>query len=276
MKDNVNATFRMKPKTIYKYYNISEISLLNLKKHIFYMSSPLLFNDPYDCAISTVLTELSTDDLIEIKNDFLESDKTDRFKDALRNLSNDAFRAILNDGMYKALNANKEHFSNTRGVCCFSEIKDGLLMWAHYSSGYKGFCLEFCTDTEPFTKLKQVKYVENMPKIDYGRFLTQNDGSFVDDLYCTKSKIWEKEKEWRILHNVAGTTYGYKSECLKAIYFGPKMDEQYREILCVIIQEQSPHVKFFQGELSKDEFKIIFKEFGFISYIKAKGLGLKQ
>ena len=76
----------------------------------------------------------------------MKSDKSDRFKEVLRTISNDAFRTLLNDGMYKALNANKEHFSNTRGVCCFSEIKDGLLMWAHYSSGYKGFCLEFCTD----------------------------------------------------------------------------------------------------------------------------------
>lgn len=33
-----------------------------------------------------------------------------------------------------------------RGVSYFSEVNNELLMWAHYSSCYKSFCLKFWTN----------------------------------------------------------------------------------------------------------------------------------
>ena len=151
-----------------------------------------------------------------------------------------------------------------------------MLLWAHYSNGYKGFCLEFRTDYEPFNKLHKVNYVSKFPEIDFVSEVLQGNSTKLIELYCTKSKVWKYEKEWRVIHTSAGTEFIYKPECLKAVYFGPKMDSQYKEIICLILQGQNPNVELWDGQLSEKEFKIQFKKFRYLSYVQAKKMGLKD
>lgn len=147
-------------------------------------------------------------------------------------------------------------------------------MWSHYGGKYKGYCLEFSTENEPFNKLRKVKYVDSMPKIDpVSAIVDKNYGQFLD-LYCTKSTSWSYEKEWRAIHNVAGTNFTYSLGSLKGVYFGPDIDTESLEIICLIIQGQNPDALFWRGKRNTEHFRVEFELFTYLSYFKAKQQGL--
>ncbi|MDD2736102.1 MAG: DUF2971 domain-containing protein [Desulfuromonadaceae bacterium] len=260
------------PKTIYKYESINTYSLKNLKAQVFYMAPPLSFNDPYDCALSTVMKEISDSDLKRLVSHYVDrEDVPDSAKKQFLSLSKDELKAMFFRASKSAL---EQEFLELRGVSCFSEKKDNLLMWAHYGGCYRGFCLEFRTVSELFNKLRKVHYSANIPRINIASCLIEKDFDQITKLYCTKSINWKYEKEWRFIHLKAGTSYVYPAEALKAIYFGPNIDEHIMEIICLIIQGQNPEVEFWRGKLSKSEFKVEFEQVNYIPHIIAKGIGL--
>lgn len=63
--------------------------------------------------------------------------------------------------------------SEVRGVSCFSEKVDDLLMWGHYAEGHRGFCLEFDTSLEKMFQLaKQVCCSNRFPAIDHAAVIS--------------------------------------------------------------------------------------------------------
>ncbi len=259
------------PKTIYKYQGADIQSLKNLKAQSLYMGSPLRFNDPYDCTLSTRINEISDEDLKRLTSHYVKEGGILAAAQQKILSTYDAELKSLGIGSVKsAIKMNHQNFLKLRGVTCFSEKIDDLLMWGHYGDGYRGFCLEFRTGSEPFKKMREVKYVNQIPAIDIVSMVVDKTVSHVDLLYCTKSIKWQYEKEWRIIHEKVGTLYCYPAEALKAIYFGPKMDREIQEIICLIMQGQNPNVGFWQGELSKSEFKIEFKKVTYTPHIAVK------
>lgn len=172
------------------------------------------------------------------------------------------------------IDAARTDFLNTKGETCFSEVNDDLLMWSHYGGRYKGVCLEFDTSIEPFNRLNKVQYVDRLPEIDVRSILVTQTFSPVLHLFCVKSKAWEYEREWRAMHAVAGTAYTYPSAALRSIYFGPDIDEESLEIVCLVLGGQSEHVKLYSGKRSTTEFKVDFSHFTYTSYLEAKRKGL--
>jgi len=165
-------------------------------------------------------------------------------------------------------------FLRKRGVTCFSELNDNLLMWAHCGGRYEGICLEFAAEAEPFRNIRQVQYVEVLPTIDLASLLVDRDFKQVMDLFCTKSTSWAYEKEWRAMHTVAGTEYVYPAEALTGVFFGPDVDSRSLEIVCLILQGQNDKVRLWQGTRSTTEFRVLFKGFTYTSFLEAKRRGL--
>ncbi|KAB0664249.1 DUF2971 domain-containing protein [Oryzomonas japonica] len=263
------------PEHIYKYESINAYSLKNLKAQSIYMSSPLLFNDPYDCALSTVMKEISDTDLDKLISHYVgREDVPEPVKKQFLTATKDELKDMFFRASKSAIEQNVQQFLELRGVSCFSEKMDDLLMWAHYGGCYRGFCLEFRTDSEMFNKLRQIHYSSDIPRVDVATCLIENDFDHIADLYCTKSINWQYEREWRLIHQKAGTLYVYPSEALKAIYFGPNTDAHMMEILCLIIQGQNPQVEFWRGHLSKSEFKVEFEKVDYMPHVVAKELGL--
>jgi hypothetical protein len=147
-------------------------------------------------------------------------------------------------------------------------------MWSHYGGQHHGFCLEFKTDHEPFSKLKKVKYTKAIPDISVSRIMVHEDYEHILDLFCTKSSDWAYEKEWRVIHQKVGTVFTYESTALNAVYFSAKMTDQDLDMLCLILYGQNPNVKLFQGFRSTSEYKIDFKLLDYISLRDAKSAGL--
>ena len=182
-----------KPKTIFKYQNTSLNSILNLKKHALYMASPTLFNDPYDCSINFQLSELSENQIEKLRVKY--SNRSTESKEIFKQQNNEELKIIFESSARKTLITTIDNFLKNYGVCCFTEANDDLLMWGHYSDSFKGFCLEFRTEFEPFSKLQQVNYKIDFPKIDTFNLLDKENKTIVKDLYCTKSKKWKYEIE---------------------------------------------------------------------------------
>ena len=137
-------------------------------------------------------------------------------------------------------------------------------MWSHYADRCRGFCLEFDTSREPFSKLRKVIYQDEMPVINPLPMALKNDFSQLVDLFCTKSKHWSYERESRAIHKVAGTAYHYDKATLKAIYFGPDVEEPDLQIICTIIFCQNPEVKLLRGHRSSTHFNVEFEQFNYI------------
>lgn len=265
-----------RPETIYKYESFNVSSLMNLKAQSLYFGSPRKFNDPFDCAITATVADPSPDQLELVKQHYLSDPSLSQpLRRQLESLPPNELLQLLVSGANKFVTDARETFLNTKGVTCFSERNDDLLMWAHYGGQYKGFCLAFKTDKDPFTKLRQVRYVDTIPRIDIVDFIVNsNHDKLLDDLYCTKSSTWKYEKEWRALHSDAGTLFGYEADALRAIYFGPDIEREALEIVCLIIQGQNPDVRFFEGKRSETEFKVEFENFTYTSHVEAKLKGL--
>lgn len=263
------------PEKLYKYETVSVQSLLNLKSQTVYFAPPSGFNDPYDCAIKAQIQEPSEQELEQLKAIYLTKPLPVHVMDKLTTTPVSELKPML---MRLAREANEtviDTFIENRGVSCFSEVCDELLMWAHYADKYSGFCLEFDTDNELFEKAKKVVYVDEMPKLSVLSIYGEGRRGDVLELFCTKSKSWDYEREWRCIHSEAGTAYTYPAEALTGVYFGPNINPDMLEIICLILQGQNPAVRFWKGKRSESSFNVVFEEFFYTSYVQAKELGLR-
>jgi len=242
-------------------------ALTNLKSQAIYFNSPLNFNDPFDCNMELKIRAPYEDEVPYILEFLREELEGNPKLGEIENLPSGELAAM---GMVLAENMLKERalkVFKSKGVCCFSETNDNLLMWSHYASSAKGFCLEFDCSKEQFEKLLPVEYVENPPELDYRKVFSIDSMYFLQTLFCTKSSHWSYEKEWRALHNEVNKVYNYSAESLTGVYFGPEIDQDFAEIICLILQGQHPDIKFYKGTRSSDLYKVTFKEITYTPHL---------
>lgn len=265
------------PSKLYKYQAFESRSLENLKAHGIFFNSPLSFNDPYDCATNPFVKRPDSNQVEEIRQRYL-ADPTipANVKAELNAQSVSDLQVMLERCGKDAIKETINRFLVERGVTCFSEKNDDLLMWAHYGGSYKGFCLEFSTEFLPFSAAKKVSYHEKIPETLITPFLAETNPNLdlVADFFCIKPSSWSYEYEWRIIHQQKNTLYHYEANALTGVYFGPEISEEALEIICLILRGQNKFVKFWQGKRSETEFKVEFTEFNYMSHLEAKDLGL--
>jgi len=261
----------MPPASLYKYEAFSAQSLLNLKSQVIYFGSPLQFNDPYDCALTPNLLEPTDAEVESIRGIYLENPGlSERARNEFETFGTRQLRSALMRAARAGFRHTVEEFLEQRGVACFSERNDDLLMWSHYGGGYKGFCLEFDSSADALQNVQQVRYVPALPALDLSTVLLSNDFHPIQELFCTKSTAWSYEREWRAIHNVAGTQFCYPPEALTGVYFGPDIDRQSLEVICLILAGQNEHVRFWRGRRSNTEFRVQFESFSYASHLEAK------
>jgi len=231
------------PPNLYKYEAFSAQSLLNLKSQVLYFGSPLNFNDTYDCALKVNIQHPSDKEVESIRQFYLKQpDLPPAAKSKFTSTSIEELRASF----------------MRAGAAALQDAADNLLMWSHYGGKYKGFCLEFSTEFEPFEKIRQVNYQDDLPTIGLAQLLIEHNFDFIQALFCTKSEAWS-----------------YEHECLTGVYFGPDIDQQSWEIVCLILGGQNEAVKFWRGSKITTEFKVQFEPFTYTSFLEAKRKGLR-
>lgn len=191
------------------------------------------------------------------------------FKDFIR----DGFFYAFNSGINSAIEEIRTRKFSEIGISCFSEIYDNMLMWSHYGDGHRGFCLEFDTNFLPFSKMLQVKYIENIPQLkldDMVPITSANSELLLKTLIANKLADWCYEREWRVLHPKKNSLYGYETKALTAIYFGSKVEMADIEIIALIIKGHSPNISLFKMEMLPNKIELIAKKVTYRSHSESK------
>lgn len=203
-------------------YSYIHQGMINIEKWKFeafeglvYPSSPLYFNDPYDCefcfqadALESILDRETYLHLLERrfslkqeeKNRILYSDNIERAMQIVIQAHggklSDSWMNILESGLSGCLNKIKDAVR----VVCLSEVYDSMLMWSHYAQNHTGFCIEYDFEEKDmfYKHLHPVVYTKEryaVSKID----VLDGNKEFLYKTTCRKSDVWSYEKEWRII-----------------------------------------------------------------------------
>lgn len=157
-------------------------------------------------------------------------------------------------------------------IMCVSEVKDSILMWSHYAENHTGFCIEYnYQELGPFNpqsrSLCPVIYTEELSLFDATQYIVQplirKDRSF-NNLFgiypaITKAKVWEYEKEWRVVlpvgPNATPEERFYGVPAPKALYIGAKASQENIEKLRgIAIKKKIP---VYQMKLSENSTELI-------------------
>ena len=80
-------------------------------------------------------------------------------------------------------------------------------MWSHYADDHKGACLKFSLPMieQAWDKKENGSFVKKVKYVDERQEYTHPDDikEAVEKIFIPKSKIWDYEKEWRVIDNVS-------------------------------------------------------------------------
>jgi hypothetical protein len=215
------------PKYLYRYEKVNHYNMGNLLTSRFFLSPPKNFNDPFDCSIFVGSFKCSDEESINLFNHLMKV-AFEREMSFLYSISNTAQREeMLNkyktkiekeyptkedkiEAVKKLLLDNVKQTQNEylekKGVVCFSETFENILMWSHYTDGHRGYCIEFDTThfsykrkerfykvayCDKFPSFKPAQIILNFEKIRRNEFLNPQE---IFTPIFTKSKHWEYEK----------------------------------------------------------------------------------
>jgi hypothetical protein len=113
-------------------------------------------------------------------------------------------------------------------------------LWAHYSDGHRGFCLEFNATLEPFSHALRVRYTRDYPKLD----INANPDQYFRTFLLTKSEIWKDEQEWRRVVFPGGPAqWPIPKKAVKAVIFGTRASAGLRATIAQLIAAHKPWVE---------------------------------
>lgn len=246
-----------RPKYLYKYQPCDENSFKNLESQSIWFQMPKHLNDPFDCKNNLVFEfdEGDIPGLIEIMKRESPRFDTSVFQGIHKGRANELYRQLVLEGSKALQDAYADTAATQNGVACFSEVKDNLLMWSHYSLGHQGYCLEFDTSFDPFTKAFQVEYRSEFPKLNVLKVL-QGKQDMLRPLLYSKSSCWRYEKEWRIQSATVAGKWRFAHGCLNAIYFGARITSENKHRIREAIKVHD----YYEAEISKTRFALLFRK----------------
>ena len=188
---------------LYRYYKLEDEWVLPaMRDNTLKLSSPWVFNDPFDCHLSPSSYGIGD----ERSRAFIFKHTRGRDRSQL-----DSDVSRLSGGSLEVAAADllRALLLAMLGVSCFSLEGESPLMWSHYTRGYRGFCVQYAVSREELLKLNgdlllaEVNYATAYPRIsaralmgDYG---DAEGARAVVSLVSTKSIGWSYEREWRLV-----------------------------------------------------------------------------
>lgn len=249
------------PKTLIKFYPATYKKdgrnhfLEHLRTRSLWLSSPAMFNDPFDSVInfdcrsqveqwSRAILNLFVDEetaqaimAMEGAKEALENEKT-RFQDEI-------------DRIHRK-------FENSIYTTCFTEKNNlrSLRMWGHYANSHAGVCAEYSffdvNNASNFGCIP-IKYSDSYEYLITTQNLAENSFNFLK-LY-TKSSEWQYEREWRVSQqreNYDGNGYSIKFVLPKRVYIGCKADDRLKND--VILECKKHGIELYQMTMRPGSF----------------------
>jgi len=252
------------PKKLFKYRNISDNSIQIIEEQKIYFSSPLNFNDPFDCSIPIRYDKLTEEEHTQFALQLLRDLVPEKSDEEILHLINQ----MKKEGAFRTQESFKEmvHFQlmklhNELGVFSLSKHRDNLLLWSHYANNHTGFCIGFDTlklyeDTG--AGIGRVTYLDDYPEIQFSGQGNIND-LIVQIL--TKSEVWSYEDEFRFTHfEGANKLFSIRSESITDLILGCSIERENKESLLRVVENipNLNHIKVYQAEKHSSKFELEF------------------
>lgn len=199
---------------IYKFLPVERLSYL--QNELLRITQPGDLNDPFEClpfpatkeeAIKIIerflaqqIEEIKASNLIKLKKKEEITLLERTFKSQMTDIRKSK-KGNLRDKYYEE-SVNK--INAQLGILSFTRRWDSTLMWSHYATSHKGFCIGFNINDDFFNNYKDkltgdimfmpVKYADERIKVPMEK------GERIDPfVMLTKSKDWQYEEEERLL-----------------------------------------------------------------------------
>lgn len=262
------------PEIIYKYRNWTDKYNKNvfLKNQLF-LSSPKIFNDPFDCRIPENLYLLNSSEKIE---EYIVSYRNRRSEFVI---NNEILNKEIEVTRYRLTNyLEKYHQINEKilyekqdalyGILSMSMNWKNILMWSHYANNHKGYCIGFWEEklrtNNSFLKGGPVIY---NPKDEYPIIDPNNNNLIEIGFIQTHSKAydWKYEEEYRFTkifdeENPSNEerTLIFDDSYIAEIIIGLEMQEKDRKRIINLAKKRE--IKVYQIEKIPFKFEITKKE----------------
>jgi hypothetical protein len=151
------------------------------------------------------------------------------------------------------------------GLCCFSEIHDSLLMWAHYTSTTNfpsgtGLCIEYETENDPILgKAVSVHYTSQREVLSPTDVFSSRSR---DLIVLRKSLEWSYEKEWRITIGAymkeVTRKQSIEKKAITGIYCGPKVSREYLKKIQDLKKSRDLKFEIYSSRIAPDMYRICF------------------
>lgn len=248
---------------LYKFISFNSDKKLNAEKMDtfakgdLYASSPLYFNDPYDCELSFNILD-NYDDFKKLIFKGLNLNREERRKIKNKEIEREVRK------FQKEITKDWEKLKKEIAVCCFTEHVDNFLMWSHYANCYNGICLEYDKSDIKDYLLASVKYTSQLESAIKNISVNdlQNENYvrlFMSAIRSVFSKQiqWSYEKEWRIVISVNGEDDQYIHMPIpKKLYIGFKLDDNIKKDV-ILKARQLGIPEIVKTRISTKEYKLI-------------------
>ncbi|MFZ1416167.1 MAG: hypothetical protein WAS73_16545 [Defluviicoccus sp.] len=108
-------------------------------------------------------------------------------------------------------------------ICSLSKDLNNYLLWCHYASGFHGVAIKISLNPG-HKNLKEVKYSPELCHTNFCSSLSQLPLS-AEEILCSKLKVWEYEKEYRILNDNQYFDIEKNDGRIDEVIVGPRLRE---------------------------------------------------
>lgn len=235
------------PPVLYRYRGNPEFYLDEIANQHGFFSSPALFNDPYDSALTLAMDEvrralpgpdvrelveqlqlqetLSDEQISQVSAshdplmEFLACIPAEALdlSEAQRRKMVDVFRGIMAKHEREMALAFSQALQHGMKVCCFSECNDSIPMWSHYAINHAGIVIAYSFGaigrSEVLVRGLMPVFYENELFDGTPYMLHQIDTDEFNNLFGLSAAIhkapgWAYEKEWRVVYPVGDNVPG--------------------------------------------------------------------
>jgi hypothetical protein len=256
------------PETVYKYRNWEGEHHRSLLEGKFYFSSPLQFNDPFDCNIPIAYEMLR--DNTELQQTYF-SQLLERHKpDWTKEQKDIEIKRLMKEGRFNdeewiewGIKRNRDNYAQN-GVFCLSQNKTSILSWSHYSNSHRGFCIGF--DAKKLFKYMLDNYRIAGGFVTYCEIYPQLSpiSSFDEQLMTQllhKSDHWKYEQEVRMFQLFsANKIFETPLSIITEVILGCNISDKDRTEIIDYVRTNLGHIKLYESQMVRGKFEVSFKE----------------
>lgn len=249
------------PSYLYKYASFipsDKNSILYAKTIIvdsnLWLSSPLDFNDPFDCRTHFLTEKISV----------VQKERFNKLASILKNSNEEILdEKAVNSAENYATKRVAELILHNLGVTCFTKNPRNLLMWSHYAKHHTGICYQFevVRDLAIFPRAVSVEYSKYYPSLQFFDMKPDEAAKAI----LSKFEDWQYEKEMRIVA-VDGSRQllSFRPKALTGIILGSCIDIESKKALDKIIQDRAnnglPSLKVFHAVQHSNKYKLSLRK----------------